>query len=170
MVPIGEDADLTKHSPERRLQLEDFLPYRISVLAESVREPLLRHYLARFDIGVPEWRITVVLAHHRVLTAKEIGRIGRMHKTKVSRALAFLESRGFVAREANHSDLRESFVSLTEDGTKLYGRLIDAARDYSARLATALSDGERAVFEEMLRRLQARADTLAHEWHEIYRP
>ena len=166
----GQDAEGCEHPPELRLRLEDYLPYKLNVLAETVREPLLRHYLQAHEVGVPEWRIVVLLAQHRSLTAKEICRIGRMHKTKVSRAIAFLEARGFVRREANMSDLRESFVSLTEAGLALYERLVAAARDYGERLASVLDERERAALEAMLRRLQARSDALARDWRARYDP
>jgi DNA-binding MarR family transcriptional regulator len=170
MHTSGQEAEGCEHPTEPRLRLEDYLPYKLNVLAEAVREPLLRYYLQSHDVGVPEWRITALLAQHRSLTAKDICRIGRMHKTKVSRALAFLEARGFVRREANMSDLRESFVSLTEAGRALYENLVDAARDYGERLASVLDENERAAFEAMLQRLQSRSDALAREWREDYDP
>jgi DNA-binding MarR family transcriptional regulator len=163
MEMSGESADRETSGVVLRLRLDEFLPYKINILAEKVREPLVRHHLARHEIGVPEWRITMTLAHHGVLTAKDLCRIAHMHKTKVSRALALLESRALVAREANMSDLRESFVSLTPDGFVLYEQLAEAAAEYDVRLRHELSENERVGFEAMLSRLQARADALGRE-------
>jgi DNA-binding MarR family transcriptional regulator len=146
------------------LKLDEFLPYRLNVLAETIREPLSRHYADRHGIGAPEWRVAAVVGQHGTLTAKEIGRIGGMHKTKVSRALAVLEAKGYVTRETNRSDMRESFVSLTEAGQRLYKTLADAALAYGERLSAALSDEERAHFDQMLRRLMAHSESLAAEW------
>jgi len=149
---------------EPLLKLDEFLPYKLNVLAETVREPLSRHYADRHGIGVPEWRVAAVLGQHGTMTAKEIGAIGRMHKTKVSRALAVLEAKGLVARETNRSDMREAFVSLTESGRRLYMNLADTALVYGERLQGALSDEEYAAFDQMLKRLIAHSESLAKEF------
>ena len=55
----------------------------------------------------------VTLGQFGMMTAKSIGIHSHMHKTKVSRAVALLESRKLVTRRANRADLREAFLSLT---------------------------------------------------------
>jgi DNA-binding MarR family transcriptional regulator len=150
---------------EPLLKLDEYLPYRLNVLAETVREPLSRHYADSHGIGMPEWRVAAVLGQHGTMTAKDIGRIGRMHKTKVSRALSVLESRHLVAREINSADMREAFVSLTDEGRRLYSTLADSALTYGERLTAALSNEERAVFDQMLQRLLAHSESLSKEWN-----
>jgi DNA-binding MarR family transcriptional regulator len=159
------DAGDAHSRSEPVLKLDEFLPYRLNVLAETVREPLTRHYADRHGIGIPEWRVAAVLGQYGTMTAKDIGHIGRMHKTKVSRALAVLEAKGLVQRETNKADLREAFVSLTDKGRRLYTSLADTALSYDEKLTAALSDEERAVFDQMLRRLLQHSETLAKEWH-----
>ena len=149
---------------EPLLRLDEYLPYKLNVLAETVREPLSRHYADRHGIGLPEWRVLTVLGQHGTLTAKDIGGIGRMHKTKVSRALAVLEAKGFVARTINKSDMREAFVSLTDQGHAVYDTLAESAVTYGERLNAALSSEERAAFEAMLHRLMSHSEELAKEW------
>lgn len=162
MTPMDNAETQGRNEPV--LRLDEFLPYRLNVLAETIREPLSRHYADRHGIGLPEWRVAAVLGQHGTMTAKEIGRIGRMHKTKVSRALAVLESKGFVSREINRADLREAFVALTDAGRQLYTTLADAALSYGERLQAALSDEERAAFDQMLQRLMSHSEQLARNW------
>ena len=38
------------------LKLEEFLPYRLNVVASLVSQALSRIYAERYSIGVPEWR------------------------------------------------------------------------------------------------------------------
>src|SRR5207302_8541050 len=109
------------------LELERFLPYRLNVVAEAVSESLSRLYRARYRIGVPEWRVLATLGQYRRMTAKEIGAHSRMHKTKVSRAVAVLEERRLLLREANADDKRETFLMLTSEGQRLYRDLVPRA-------------------------------------------
>jgi hypothetical protein len=75
------------------LKLEEFLPYRLNVLANLVSQALSRIYVERYGLGVPEWRVLVTLGQFGVMTGKAIGAHSHMHKTKVSRAVAELEKR-----------------------------------------------------------------------------
>src|SRR5208337_1203782 len=83
------------------LKLEEFLPYRLNVLASLVSQALSRIYAKRYGIGVPEWRLLVTLGQYGVMTGKAVGAHSHMHKTKVSRAVALLEGRKLVVRRAN---------------------------------------------------------------------
>ena len=118
------DAPLDDTAP---LRLEEFLPYRLNVLASLVSQALSRVYAERYDIGVPEWRILVTLGQFRIMTGKAIGTHTHMHKTKVSRAVAELERRKFLTRRVNNADLRESFLSLTPAGRAIYEELAPGA-------------------------------------------
>jgi len=44
-----------------QIELEQFLPYRLSVLANTVSQGIARGYRERHDISVTEWRILAVL-------------------------------------------------------------------------------------------------------------
>src|SRR5262249_46397796 len=76
---------------EAPLKLEEFLPYRLNVLANLVSQALSRIYVERYGLGVPEWRVLVTLGEFGVMTGKAVGAHSHMHKTKVSRAVAELE-------------------------------------------------------------------------------
>ena len=98
------------------LKLEEFTPYQLHVCATLASQALARICGARHNIGIWEWRVLVTLGQFGMMTAKSIGIRSHMHKTKVSRAVALLESRKLVTRRANRADLREAFLSLTAAG------------------------------------------------------
>src|SRR5258708_38863571 len=93
------------------LKLEEFLPYRLNVVASFVSQALSRIYVDRYGIGVPEWRILVTLGQFEAMTAKAIGAHSHMHKTKVSRAVSTLERRKLLVRRENRADRRGAFLS-----------------------------------------------------------
>jgi DNA-binding MarR family transcriptional regulator len=145
------------------LKLEEFLPYRLNVVASLVSQALSRIYAARYGIGVPEWRVLVTLGQYGVMTGKAIGAHSHMHKTKVSRAVAQLEKRKLIARRANRADLRESYLTLTPAGRTMYEDLAPIALDFTARLSDAIDPADRDAFNRAIDRLTERSTKLAAE-------
>jgi DNA-binding MarR family transcriptional regulator len=145
------------------LELERFLPYRLNVVAESVSRALSRLYAERYGIGVPEWRVMATLGEYERMTAKQVGTHSRMHKTKVSRAVAALETKGLIEREANAEDMREAFLALTGRGLRVYQDLAPRALAFERALDKTLGSGERAHLDAVLRRLEERAQELADD-------
>jgi DNA-binding MarR family transcriptional regulator len=145
------------------LKLEEFLPYRLNVLASLVSQALSRVYAERYGIGVPEWRVLCTLGQYGVMTGKAIGAHSHMHKTKVSRAVAQLEQRKLLARRANRADKRESLLSLTPAGRATYEQLAPVALDFARQLFDVLNPADRAAFDRALRQLTDRSARLAAE-------
>jgi DNA-binding MarR family transcriptional regulator len=167
---VNEAAADTEQAPARAsgqdeapLKLEEFLPYRLNVLASLVSQALSRIYVERYGLGVPEWRVLVTLGQFGVMTGKAVGAHSHMHKTKVSRAVAELENRKLVARRTNRADLRESFLSLTAAGRAIYEELAPGALDFARRLAEVVDPADRAAFERAMLRLTERSRALVAE-------
>ena len=152
---------------EAPLKLEQFLPYRLNVLASLVSQALSRIYVERYGLGVPEWRVLVTLGQFGVMTGKAIGAHSHMHKTKVSRAVAELEKRKLLARRANRADLRESFLSLTPAGRTIYEELAPGALDFARRLAEVVDPQDRAAFERAMLRLTERSHAMVMEFAKL---
>jgi DNA-binding MarR family transcriptional regulator len=151
---LGDDA---------ALKLEHFLPYQLNVVSSLVSQALSRVYTRRYSIGVPEWRVIVTLGQFGVMTAKTIGAHTHMHKTKVSRAVAYLEKRRLIARRANREDMREAFLSLTNAGRAMYEEVAPHALDFARRLTEILTPGDREAFNRALAQLTARSAELVAE-------
>lgn len=143
------------------LELERFLPYRLNVTAEAVSRALSRLYAERYGIGIPEWRVAATLGQYSRMTAKEIGIHSRMHKTKVSRAVAALEEKNLIRREPNENDRREEFVTLTPRGRHVYEELAPRALAFERALDRAIGDQERQRLDRLLRQLEASAGSIA---------
>jgi DNA-binding MarR family transcriptional regulator len=139
------------------LELERFLPYRLNVAAESVSRALSRIYGERHGIGIPEWRVIATLGQYRRMTAKAIGHHSRMHKTKVSRAIAELERLALIARAANKADKREEFLTLTARGQRIYRELVPAALGFERALTEQLGRRDAKVLDQLLAKLERRA-------------
>ena len=139
------------------LRLNEFLPYRLSVLAAVVSEGLARRYGEQFGIGVPEWRVLATIGEFQSITAKAIGSHAHMGKVKVSRAVSALEGRALIQRTPNADDMREAFLVLTPAGGDMYRRIVPMALRYAEALREALSRDEAATLETLIDKLMARA-------------
>jgi DNA-binding MarR family transcriptional regulator len=157
-----EDACAAAETPGVPLKLEEFLPYRLNVVASLVSQALSRIYVDRYGIGVPEWRILVTLGEFETMTAKDVGTHSHMHKTKVSRAVSALERRKLVVRRENRADRRETFLSLTPAGRAIYRELAPGAIEFARRLFETIDPADRAAFERAIDRLTERSRTLTH--------
>ena len=145
------------------LKLEQFLPYRLNVVATLVSQALSRVYARRYQIGVPEWRVLVTLGQFGTMTGKAIGAHTHMHKTKVSRAVALLERRKLLVRRVNRADMREAFLSLTANGRAIYEELAPHALDFARRLTDILTPGDRDAFNRALQQITDRSAQLVAE-------
>lgn len=145
------------------LELDRYLPYRLNVLAALASDGVARLYSRQFGVSIPEWRIIATLGEQVKLTAHAIGAHSHMHKTKVSRAVGDLISRGVVRREINKDDLREAFLSLTAEGRAIYEGIAPLALSYEVRLVEGLTEAERAAVDDAVTTLTRRSRALLEE-------
>lgn len=142
------------------LDLQAFFPYRLAVLAEAVSRAVAQIYLDRFDLSRQEWRVLAALANNRRMAAKEIADYSALDKMQVSRAVAELAEKGYLARAEEHSDRRHKPLRLTAAGLGLYRKIAPLALAREDYLMAALTPAERDVFDRAIDKLRARADGL----------
>ena len=135
------------------LELENFLPYRLSILAQIVSESLHDLYAGPFDLTVAQWRVMAALGRFAPLTASDVGQRIVMDKVAVSRAVAGLAKRGLVERATDRSDRRRASLRLSARGRAMHARIVPLALDYEGRLYAALSAEERRSFDALSDRL-----------------
>ena len=142
------------------LDLEKFLPYRLSVLAQLVSESLHDLYAGPFGLTVTQWRVMAALGRFAPLTASEGGPRIVMDKVAVSRAVSGLMKRGLVERAADPSDRRRASLRLSGKGLTMHDRIVPIALKYQADLYEALAPAERETLNGLCDRLFAHAKLL----------
>ncbi len=128
------------------LRLEEFVPFRLNRLADAVSVDLSAVYRERFGLEIAEWRVLVTVGDLGECTAQHIAASTRMHKTRVSRAVAALSGRKLVARTSNDTDARELTLGLTAAGRRMYAAIVPRALERERRLLSCLSDSQRRAF------------------------
>lgn len=149
-----------KPSPAELLVLEDFLPYRLSILSNRVSRAIAARYARTFDLTIPEWRIIAVLGRRPALTAKEIAEATEMDKVAVSRAVSRLVASKRVATRADAGDARKQLLTLTREGESVHARIAPLALESEQKLLTALDARERAQLDALIDRLLKAAKEL----------
>jgi DNA-binding MarR family transcriptional regulator len=126
--------------PRQTLRLEEFLPYKLSILAKSVSDGLAARYSMEFGLSIPEARILTTCGQNPMMTANGICTHSGMNKAMVSRGIASLDARGLIETLPNQADRREAFLSLTPAGKKVYRKLVPLALEFEAELRARISD------------------------------
>jgi DNA-binding MarR family transcriptional regulator len=142
------------------LRLEDFLPYRLAVLSNTVSTTVARAYDKRFSVSIPEWRVIAVLGRFPGLSAVEVAERTLMDKVAVSRAVTKLIKSGRIDREFADADRRRSILNLSEDGKTLHDEIAQLALQFERDLLHGFSDEEMDNLDHIMERLLARASLI----------
>ena len=140
------------------LELEHFLPYRLSVLSNRISQEIARLYADRFQLNVTEWRLLAVLGRYPDLTATELVERTAMDKVAVSRAVASLVADGRLTRKVDGEDRRRTKLRLSAKGYRIYDEVAPLALAYQQRLLSELSAADRTQLEHLLSRLNVAPD------------
>jgi len=135
------------------LDLEQFLPYRLSVLSNRVSGNIAKLYGDRYGLAIPEWRVITILALYPGSSASEVSDRTAMDKVAVSRAVARLLERGFIKRETHGDDRRRSVLALSAAGFEVYETIAPLVIEITRKLMSVLSEEEEQMLETLILRL-----------------
>ena len=141
-----------------RLDLDSFVPYRLSVLTNRVSSAIARHYSERFDLSVPEWRVIAVLGQAPGLSAREVAKRTAMDKVQVSRAVQSLLAAKRLTRTAHAEDGRIAHLSLSAKGQAIYTDVVPLALSLERQFLSALSQSEQKSLDTLLTKLSRHMD------------
>lgn len=135
------------------LDLEHFLPYRLSLLSNRISQAIAATYAERFGLAVTEWRVIAVLGRYPGLSAGHVAERTAMDKVAVSRAVARLLQRGLLRRDTHDDDRRRSVLELSDAGHAVYDDVAPLALACERELLAPLDAGERTELDRLLHKL-----------------
>lgn len=144
----------------RILNLQRFLPYRLTKLSGVISRSLADRYSSQFNLTIQEWRILAILGENPGLTAREVGSLSSLDKVNVSRATEKLEKAGRISRKVVAEDRRAFSLYLTETGREVLDQIIPLASGYEDLLLKDFSPQEIEILDSFLNRLDDKADNL----------
>ncbi len=135
---------------QAQLELETFLPYRLSVLSNTLSQAIAKVYDKRFDLTVTEWRAMAVLGYRPGISAREVTERTAMDKVAISRAVARMLKMGRIERSTARHDKRQSVLRLSEEGWRIYNQVAPLALEHEQRLLAHLDAEERQWLARIL--------------------
>jgi DNA-binding MarR family transcriptional regulator len=157
MEPADEPHGQRLRDPQA---LGDLLIYRLGRLYATAGAMTLRVCEGEFGIARREWRLLAVLGEigeggH--LQPSELATRAELDRARTSRALASLQAKGLVARQAVASDRRLAHVTLTDPGRALYLRMLPRVAAINGAILAPLGDNDIAQLDHLLDALQCQA-------------
>lgn len=131
--------------------LTGFLPYLLNQAAEEASLTFQQVYKERYGMLRTEWRVLFHLGRYGPMTARQIGELAKIHKTKVSRAVQALEDKRFLTRQRRDDDRRRETLTLTQSGQAAYERLKTLAAEHNRSLRQMLPEKD---WESLVRSLR----------------
>ena len=142
------------------LSLENFLPYRLSILSNTISGTIASAYDQRFNLSIPEWRVLAVIAQSPGLSAAQAAERTMMDKVAVSRAVAKLLKSERIHRSFADQDRRRSILTLSDKGRDVYNEVVPLALQMEADLLKGFSDEEIAALNKLVDRMLGRTRML----------
>lgn len=140
-------------APQTQLDLDRFLPYRLSVLSNRISSSVAEIYSEHFQLTITEWRVMAILGRYPDLSANEVAQRSAMDKVAVSRAVARLIDAGRLTRAMHDDDRRRSVLRLSEAGMRIYDQIAPSALAFERQLLGDMTPEERALLFRVLDRL-----------------
>ena len=144
------------------LILEDFLPYRLSILSHTVSTTIAQVYEKQFGLSIPEWRVIAILGRFPGLSAVEVAERTFLDKVAVSRAVTKLIKNGRIDRQFADADRRRSILNLSDEGRRVHDEVAPLALEFERDLLAGLDEDERSALDITMKRLMARARDLGN--------
>jgi len=140
--------------------LEDFIPYRLAVLAKSVSTAFSKTYAERFGISIPQWRVMAAIGREPNCTASSIVEHAAMDKVQVSRAVSGLVQMGHLKSKIDYKDRRNAVLSFTEQGQRIYNKIVPTGREFESKLMSVMDKEELENIDHLLKKLTSQARKL----------
>jgi DNA-binding MarR family transcriptional regulator len=138
-------------------KLEDFIPHKLSVVANRVSQSIGRLFETRFNVQIPEWRIIMALYAYNDLVFNEVVDRTSMDKARVSRAQRRLVDLGMIETFGDPEDGRKVILSLTPTGVEVCEQILPEAARREAWFLAALDDHEHQQLDIILDKLMKRS-------------
>ncbi len=145
------------------MDLDQFFPFRLAMLAEQVSLATAQVYEERFALSRDDWRVLAALGERSEMRTADVLARSTLDKMQVSRALARMERAGLVARSPDPEDGRAYRVRLLPPGAAMYRKIVPMVQAREEYLLCDLTQQERKMLDRVIGKVEARARQLARQ-------
>ncbi|MBK9135171.1 MAG: winged helix-turn-helix transcriptional regulator [Betaproteobacteria bacterium] len=138
-------------------RLEDFIPYKLAVVANRVSQSIAHLFESRFDLQVPEWRILMALYAYGRQPFHQVVERTSMDKARVSRAQRRLVDLRMIDTAIDPDDGRRLLLAMTDAGARMCAQILPEAAAREAWYLEALTEDEHRQLDVILDKLMVRS-------------
>jgi DNA-binding MarR family transcriptional regulator len=149
------DASRSMHFAENA---EVVLLHRLLKLTNRLMAPFSMHLSHRHKISLNEFRLLMTVGALGQTASHEVAELTGVNAMSISRAVATLQRHGRLQVTRDESNRRRKWLSLTEEGERLYQIMRPQTQTVAHYLFSELEPGELAGFESIVERLIERLD------------
>lgn len=154
-VEFGGEGGRNVHLDENT---EVVLLHRLLKLTNRLMAPFSTHLSHRYRISLNEFRLLMSIGAMGRTASHEVAEVTGVNAMSISRAVATLEKNGRVRVETDTANRRRKWLSLTEEGERLYQIMRPQTETVAHYLFSELPEGELAGLEATVERLIARLE------------
>lgn len=138
--------------------IDNYVPALITWVYNKVASRSSSIYLARFGVGLTDWRIIAYLGLFDGGTNAQIFDYIGLDKAAVSRAVSRLKTKGIaVVTPINRRDLK---IELTKEGRELGEEILSVALEIEANLLAGVTEEEKQQLLAILRKVLGNVPTI----------
>lgn len=147
--------EATTAAPVQRsvVDLERYVPARLTWIANKLSRGASQQYLNVFDVGIETWRCLVLLAIESSISAQQVSKVVGMDKSSVSRCFKSMQGRGLIKLRLDDQDGRLRVATLTRKGRDLHDQILGMALERERAFLSVLTEPERDTLIGLLTRL-----------------
>ena len=150
------------------------LLHRLLKLTNRLMAPFSTHLSHRYRISLNEFRLLMTIGALGRTASHEVADVTGVNAMSVSRAVSTLEKHGRVKVETDEANRRRKWLTLTEEGERLYQIMRPQTETVADYLFSELPRGElaglEATVERLIARLEAKDAQGVSEFMEATRP
>ncbi|MGP0088921.1 MAG: MarR family winged helix-turn-helix transcriptional regulator [Xanthobacteraceae bacterium] len=136
---------------DRRLELENYLPYLINRVGAALVVRFAQDTLAKQGLSIAMWRVLAALSTNGEQRQIDLAEMTSIDTSTLSRLVARLVRMGLVTRKRSKTNNREVVVQLTARGRALVERLIPIAENLEKTAIAEISPKDLSTLKRCLR-------------------
>lgn len=147
---------------------EVVLLHRLLKLTNRLMAPFSTHLSYRHKISVNEFRLLMTVGALGKTASHEVAELTGVNAMSISRAVSALQKQGRVEVERDEGNKRRKWLSLSDEGRRLYEIMLPQTETVAHYLFGKLEQGELEGFASTVERLIERLDAEDEEGKSVF--
>lgn len=144
------------------------LLHRLLKLTNRLMAPFSIHLSHRYKISVNEFRLLMTIGALGRTASHEVAELTGVNAMSISRAVATLQKHGRVVVERDEGNKRRKWLSLSDEGQRLYEIMRPQTETVAHYLFAKLDEAEVAGFANTVERLIERLDATDEQGNSLF--